>query len=129
MVPPRFAMQLWIICATAGSVDGKLGIDSSGLLKLSALVKSPTVARRHALRFGTSAPNRVSRNRNTEVWSNKPDDTKPPRLNGEMISNGTRKPKPIGPLIGGLPTTVGSGTAAAVTYSPGVPGGAVTGAA
>src|SRR5487761_205891 len=44
-----------------------------------------------------------------------------------MISIGTRKPRPIGPRMGGLPTTVGSGTAGAVTYSPGVPGGAVTG--
>src|SRR5260370_30866273 len=33
----------------------------------------------------------------------------------------------MGPRIGGEPTTVGSGTAGAVTYSPGVPGGAVTG--
>lgn len=55
------------------------------------------------------------------------DDTNPPRLNGEMISMGTRKPNPIGPLIAVLPITVGSGTAGAVTYSPGVPGGAVTG--
>src|SRR5439155_1276451 len=30
-------------------------------------------------------------------------------------------------LGGGLPATVGSGTAGTVTYSPGVPGGAVTG--
>ena len=49
-------------------------------------------------------------------------------LNGEMISIGTRKPNPIGPVIAGLPITVGSGTAGAVTYSPGVPRGAVTGA-
>ena len=40
---------------------------------------------------------------------------------------GTRKPNPIGPVIAGLPITVGSGTAGAVTYSPAVPGGAVTG--
>src|SRR5258708_91739 len=42
-----------------------------------------------------------------------------------MISVGTRKPKPMGPVI--PPATVGSGTAGAVMYSPGVPGGAVTG--
>src|SRR5882724_5044673 len=35
------------------------------MMKLSALVRSPTVARRHALRFGTSAPNRVSSKRLT----------------------------------------------------------------
>jgi hypothetical protein len=36
-------------------------------LKLKALVKSPTAARRHALKFGTSAPNSVSKNRSTDV--------------------------------------------------------------
>src|SRR5580704_973775 len=111
----------------AGSVDGNFGIEGSGFLKLNALVKSPTVARRQALRLGTSAPKRVSRNRNTEVWSKRSEDTKPPLLNGEMSNVGTRKPSPIGPVIAGLPTTVGSGTAGAVTYSPGVPAGAVTG--
>jgi hypothetical protein len=44
-------------------VDGRFGIDPSGFLKLNALVKSPTVARRHALKLGTLAPKRVSRNR------------------------------------------------------------------
>ena len=48
-------------------VDGKFGMEWSGLLKLNAEVKSPTVARRQALRFGTSAPKRVSRKRKTEV--------------------------------------------------------------
>ena len=43
------------------------------------------------------------------------------------MSIGTRKPNPMGPKMGGLPTCAGSGTAGAVTYSPGVPGGAVTG--
>ena len=38
------------------------------------------------------------------------------------MSIGTRKPNPMGPRMGGLPTTVGSGTAGAVMYSPGVPG-------
>ena len=40
---------------------------------------------------------------------------------------GDTKAWTIGPLIGGLPITVGSGTAGAVTYSPGVPGAAVVG--
>jgi hypothetical protein len=51
----------------AGSVDGKFGIDWSGFLKLSAAVRSPTVARRQALRLGTSARKRVSKNRNIDV--------------------------------------------------------------
>src|SRR3954447_26858183 len=111
----------------AETVEGSNGTDVSGLVKLNAVVISPTVARRHADRFGTSAPKRVSRKRSSEVWSKTSDDTNPPRLNGEITNVGTRKPRPMGPEIGGLPATVGSGTAAAVTYSPGVPAGAVTG--
>ena len=114
-------------CAIAGIVAGKFGIDVSGALKFSALVISPTAERRQALKLGTSAPNRVSKNRSTEVWSNRSDDTNPPRLNGEITSIGTRKPNPIGPDIAGFPATVGSGTAGAVTYSSSVPAGAVTG--
>ena len=57
----------WIAFASACRVDGKVGIDWSGELKLKALVRSPTVERRQALRLGTPAPKRVSRNRNTEV--------------------------------------------------------------
>src|SRR5579864_135843 len=110
----------------AGSGDGRLGIDWFGAAKLNALVISPTAARRHALKFGTSAPKRVSKKRSTDVWSNKSDDTKPPRLNGERISMGTRKPRPIGPLM--APVSAGFTTGGAVMYSPGVPGGAVAGA-
>ena len=33
-----------------------MGMEKSGKLKLNAVVMSPTVARRHAERFGTSAP-------------------------------------------------------------------------
>src|ERR1700680_1710289 len=40
------------------------------------------------------------------------------------MSIGTRKPSPMGPSMEGLPTTVGSGTAGTVMYSPGVWGGA-----
>src|SRR6266851_9872434 len=98
-----------MIWRVAESGDGRFGIDRSGTAKLNALVRSPTVARRHALKLGTSAPNRASRNRNIEVWSNRSDDTKPPRLNGEMTSIGTRTPNPMGPKMGGLPTCVGSG--------------------
>ena len=32
-------------------------------------------------------------------------------MKGEISNVGTRNPKPMGPEIGGLPTTVGSGTA------------------
>ncbi len=38
--------------------------------KLNALVRSPVTLRRQPLRFGTSTPNRVSRKRRIEVWSN-----------------------------------------------------------
>jgi len=44
-----------------------------------------------------------------------------------MINIGTRKPNPIGPDMAGDPIAVESGTDGAVMYSPGVPGGAVTG--
>ena len=105
-------------CGIAGTVTGRLGIHVSGVAKSTAVVRSPTVVRRQALRFGTSAPKRVSRKRSTEVWSKRSDDTNPPRANGETIGMGTRNPKPIGPVMGGLPNTAGSGTAGAVTYSP-----------
>ena len=64
--------------------------------KLNALVRSP-VARRQALRFGTSAPKRVSRKRRVEVWSNTSLDTKPPRLNGETTSIGYAEAEPDRP--------------------------------
>ncbi len=48
-------------------VEGNEGMDVSGLVKLKALVMSPTVERRHAERFGTSAPKRVSRKRSIDV--------------------------------------------------------------
>src|SRR5579863_1921756 len=107
----------------AATVEGSAGMDVSGLVKLNALVMSPTVARRQAERLGTSAPKRVSRKRRREVWSKRSEEMNPPRLNGEMIIMGTRKPRPMGPLM--EPSTEGSGTAGAVTYSPAVPGGAV----
>src|SRR5947207_4325684 len=108
-------------------VGGNDGTVVSGFEKLNALVISPTAARRHAERFATSAPKRVSRKRRIEVWSKGSEEINPPRLNGEITNVGTRNPRPIGPAIGGLPATVGSGTAGAVTYSPGVPAGAVIG--
>src|SRR5437763_1937691 len=80
-------------------------------------------APRQALRLGTSAPKRVSMKRRRDVWSNTSELTKPPRLNGEIRSAGTRKPSPIGPRM----PCAASGSGFAVTYSPGVPGGGTGG--
>ena len=120
--PTRLASHWVMTVEIAALADGSDGIDVSGLVKLKALVMSPTVARRHAERFGTSAPKRVSRKRRSEVWSKRSDEMNPPRLNGEMTNVGTRKPRPMGPGDRRAAGTVGSGTAGAVTYSPGVPG-------
>src|SRR2546427_174950 len=69
----------------AATGEGSDGIEVFGLVKLNALVMSPTVARRQADKFGTSAPKRVSRKRRTEVWSKRSDEMNPPRLKGETI--------------------------------------------
>jgi len=123
--PAKFASHDEITEESAGAVAGSDGADVSGFEKLNALVRSPTVDLRHAERFGTSAPKRVSRNRSSDVWSNRSEQMNPPRLKGEITSIGTRNPSPIGPLM--FPATEGSGSAGAVMYSPAVPGGAVTG--
>ena len=47
--------------------------------------------------FGAVTPNRSSRKRSWEVWSKVCEQIRPPRLNGESTSSGTRKPSPIGP--------------------------------
>jgi hypothetical protein len=63
VVPASVVTHSARIWGRGGTGDGKLfGRDLSVFAKLNALVISPTVARRHALKFGTSAPNRVSRN-------------------------------------------------------------------
>src|ERR1700733_3090745 len=77
-VPARFAAHSVSTCEIAATGEGRLGIELFGALKLNALVISPTVARRHALRFGTSAPNLVSKNRRMDVWSKRSEDTNPP---------------------------------------------------
>ena len=125
--PRRFPAHSVIVLAAAVLVAGNDGTEVSTLWKLNAVVMSPTADRRHAERFGTSAPNRVSRNRSNEVWSNTSDDTSPPRVNGDTMIIGTRNPSPIGPVTSGVPPSDGSGTGGAVKYSPGVPGGAVGG--
>src|ERR1700740_79808 len=94
--------------------------------KLIADVRSPVTERRHALRLGTVTPNRVSRKRSVEVWSKVSLHTRPPTVNGESTSIGTRNPRPTGPLI-----TVPSGAMLSPTFgllvnhSPAVPWGAV----
>jgi len=66
-LPARFAVHSVSVCEMAATGDGRFGMEVFGDLKLNALVRSPTVARRHALRFGTSAPNLVSRNLSMDV--------------------------------------------------------------
>ena len=66
-MPARFAVHSVSTCEMAATGEGRLGIDRFGALKLNALVRSPTVARRHALKLGTSAPNLVSKNRKMDV--------------------------------------------------------------
>src|SRR5262249_32961341 len=104
----------------------KLGRDGfGGAAKLNAVVMSPVALLRQAVRLGTGAPNRVSSNRRCEGWSNVSWHVSGPRMYGEMTKHGTRKPKPIGPLMPPDPgTALMSGT---VRYSPGVPAGAVGG--
>jgi hypothetical protein len=102
---------------------GREGTEVLILTKLKALVRSPTAERRHEDRLGTSAPKRVSRKRNSEVWSKVPCETKPPRAKGETMSRGTRKPSPIGPAT----PEASEGRGLAVMYSPSVAAGAVGG--
>jgi len=78
-------MQPLMRVVSAALSVGNTGTEVSGLEKLKAEVMSPTVARRQAERLGTSAPNRVSRKRRTEVWSKVSDEMNPPRANGEMM--------------------------------------------
>ena len=109
---------------SASEVDGSGGTEGSGAAaKLNADVRSPVTDRRHALRLGTSAPKRVSTKRRSDVWSKRSEHTSPPRLNGEITSSGTRKPRPIGPAI----PCAAAGSGCTVRYSPRVPGGGVGG--
>lgn len=82
-------------------VSGSAGIPYTGLAKSKAPVRSPVTLRRQALMFGQvaglpRAAVQVSRKRSTEVWSKTSELTQPPRLQGEMATIGTRKPRPIG---------------------------------
>src|SRR5205823_2661042 len=109
----------WSAC----DVAGRLGTELSLAAKLKAAVRSPTVARRQSLMFGTSTPNRRSRKSRVEVRSKVSDETKPPRLKGETTSAGIRKPRPIGPAV----PSAALGRGFTVKYSPAVPAGAVGG--
>src|SRR5947209_5885718 len=135
-------------------VSKSVGTVASGLAaRFKADVKSPTRARRQALRPGWRAAGswfgigaglplaaaHVSTNRNSDVWSNRSEHTSGApaglgfRLNGEITSIGTRKPRPMGSAeVSRPPTVVASCLAVAVMaarfkYSPGVPAGAVGG--
>src|ERR1051326_6671410 len=73
---------------SAATGVGSAGADKSGAVMSSADVRSPVTERRHAERFGTSTPKRVSRKRSIDVWSNRSEHTQPPRLNGDSTSIG-----------------------------------------
>jgi hypothetical protein len=76
--------------------EGSIGNAVVGAaVKFNAPVKSPVTPRRHADKFGTCTPNRVSMNRSTEVWSSVPEYLNPPALNGEITSAGVRSPNPM----------------------------------
>ena len=120
------ALVAQVLIVTRESVRdgcGSEGTEVLTLTKLNALVRSPVTERRHDDRFGTSAPNRVSRKRSKAVWSNTSRLPSPPRANGETIISGTRKPSPIGPAT----PLASDGSGLTVRYSPGVPAGAVAG--
>src|ERR1039458_4961203 len=106
-----------------GSASGlaRSGKSAGGDEKSNADVKSPLVFRRQSLMFGSRTPNSRSMKRIVELWSNVSPQANPPVLHGETTIIGTRKPGPIGPAT--PPAAGGTG----LTYSPGVPGGAVCG--
>ena len=80
-------------------VAGSVGTDVSGDPTCSVEVRSPVTLRRQAVMLGAFTPNRVSRNRNCDVWSKVSEHTYPPRLNGDTTRSGTRNPRPRGPAI------------------------------
>src|SRR5438270_13093758 len=97
------------LASTRGSATdgaGTTGTDWFGATKLKAAVRSPTAERRHALRFGTSAPKRRAGKSRVEARSKTLEQTKAPRLKGETTRCVTRNPSPIGPRIPSA--TVGS---------------------
>src|SRR2546423_14674947 len=88
------------------STLGSVGTRSDALWKSNAEVKSPQTARRHAVMFGSSTPNRASMKRISDVASNTSEQTQPPLLQGETTSNGTRTPRPYGPTTPSEPPGV-----------------------
>src|ERR1700712_2989763 len=85
--------------ASLGTNSG-LGIFSP-LYGRKTVDKLPQTVRRQSLMFGscTFFPvfllKKSSKNCRVEVWSNTSEFTQPPRLHGDAITNGTRKPRPI----------------------------------
>ena len=89
----------------------------------SVEVRSPVTDLRQLLMFGAVTPNRDSRKRSWEVWSNTSEQTYPPAEKGETTNRGTRTPRPIGPSI----PLAEAGRGSTVRYSPVVPAGEVGG--
>src|ERR1700682_6061187 len=134
--------------STRGSA--RLVIGSAGTVgiapaaKLNAPVRSPTVCRRQALRpgvlvegswLGMGTPNRASRKRSREVWSNVSEETMGGpegvvfRLSGETTSRGKRKPSPHGPRkLVPLESLVSRVAESCAKNSPVVPGEGTGGA-
>src|SRR5581483_11088054 len=111
-----------------GVGTGSVGVDASVRPWNSVVVRSPTVALRQSETFGTATPNRWLISFSCEVWSSTSETIRPPLLNGEITSIGTRTPRPSGPskpLSAGVGSPIFGGVA--VRYSPGVPGGATGG--
>ena len=75
----------------AGSVDGRVGIDWSGALKLNALVRSPTVERRHAL----LAEGGVVFHLNFEIGRDATLDQLRERHDAVLIATGVYKARPL----------------------------------
>ncbi len=88
------------------STVGSGGTRSDALSKSNAEVRSPQTARRHGVMFGSSTPNRASMKRISEVASNTSEQTHPPLVHGETTSNGTRTPRPYGPMTPFVPPGV-----------------------
>ena len=123
---PAGALARQLVVSTRGSSGegwGSAGTEASGAAKSNAEVRSPTALRLHAVRFGTSAPKRVSMKRSSEVWSKTSELTRPPRLKGEITSSGTRKPSPMGPAT----PAASEGSGLTLRNSPAVPGGGTGG--
>ena len=75
-------------------MSGSEGTGPGDFEKSNAEVRSPQTVRRQGVMWGSCTPNRFSRNRMIEVWSNVSEHTQPPVLHGETTVIGTRTPSP-----------------------------------